>query len=337
MNIVYLILGIFLLNFAIVDLLWTTLWVDGGAGPISSRMTTWIWRGLKKLGGRNSRTLSLAGPIILITTLFVWVGLIWAGWTFIFAGDQESLFDTRDEEPVTWIGRIYFVSFTMFTMGNGDFSPTDGIWQLVTSLTTASGMLFVTMGVSYVLSVLGAVTLKRSFASAVTGLGVSTEAFVRSGWNGRDLSTLDLPLSSLASQLTTLTEQHKAYPILHYYHSEKAKNASALAVAILDEALTILRFTLPEDTRPNTAILEGARATIGSYLETLHNAFIQPAEQTPPPPELERLRTIGIPVADDETMLRTIDELAERRAKLLGMLEADAWYWPPIRKASNES
>jgi len=55
-------------------------------------------------------------------------------------------------------------------MGNSDFTPTDGTWQIATSLTTASGMLFVTMGVSYVLSVLGAVVDKRSFASTVNNI-----------------------------------------------------------------------------------------------------------------------------------------------------------------------
>ena len=37
---VYLVPGISLLLVAVVDALWTTLWVDGGAGPVSSRLTT---------------------------------------------------------------------------------------------------------------------------------------------------------------------------------------------------------------------------------------------------------------------------------------------------------
>jgi hypothetical protein len=131
---------------------------------------------------------------------------------------------------------------------------------------------------------------------------------VRLGWNGADLHALDLLLSSFTAQVTALTVQHKAYPILHYYHSQTAQSAAALAIAILDEALTLLCFGIPNERRPNPALLAGARASIDSYLQTLHGAFIEPADRTPPAPDL-----------------------AERRRKLLGMVEADAWEWPPIR------
>ncbi len=331
MNIFYLLLGGFLLIATTLDLLWTTLWVDGSAGPISARLTTWMWRGLRRVSGRRSRTLSLAGPLILAATLFTWVALIWAGWTFFFAGDPGSLIDTRDQEPITWPGRIWYVAYTMFTVGNGDFSPKDGFWQIASSVTAASGMTFVTLGVSYILAVLGAVAQKRSFAGSVTGLGTRSEEITRRGWNGADFHAIDLLLSSLATQLSTLVEQHKSYPILHYYHSAQGKNASALAVTLLDEALTIFRFGVPEACRPNAAQVENARSSIGSYLETLNSAFIQPANRTPPPPDLDLIRAAGLPTVADEVFAPALADLEERRRKLLGMLEADAWPWPPVQ------
>lgn len=329
MNPIFLILGLLLLFAVIVDLLWTTLWPDGSAGPLSARLSTWAWRLLRRLGGRNSLGLSLAGPLILMLVLLSWVLLLWGGWTLLFAGAQHSLVDTTSQQPVDWAGRIYFVAYAMFTMGNGEYSPANGTWEIATSLTTASGMLLITMAVSYVLSVLSAVNHKRSFAGSVTGLGADSEELVRSGWNGQDLTTLDLPLSGLAAQLSTLAEQHKAYPVLHYYHSAQTKSASAVAVAILDEALTLLRFGVPDDCRPNTAIVESARATIAGYLDTLHSAFIEPASEAPPPPDLDRLRAAGIPTVSDEAFQQALDGLQDRRRRLLGMVRADAWRWPP--------
>lgn len=41
----------------------------------------------------------------------------------------------------------------------------------MTTLSTVSGMLFITLSVTYLLNVLNAVTQKRSFASGVSGLG----------------------------------------------------------------------------------------------------------------------------------------------------------------------
>ncbi len=326
---VYLAVGSSLLAAAVVDILWTTLWVDGGSGPLSRRLTTWTWRGLRLFGGERSRILSLAGPIILTFTLVMWVGLIWTGWTVVFAGGENALIPARADVPVTWSGRFYFVAYTMFTMGNGDFYPPAGRWQIAAAFTTASGMLFVTMGVSYVLSVLGAVADKRSFASGVTGLGNESEMIVERSWNGTDFDDLALPLNSLTSQLDLLADQHKAYPILHYYHSEHPKHASAMAVPVFDEALTILLRGVPEGDRPARIMLENARSASDNYLDTLNNAFIEPADNAPPPPELERLRAADLPTVTDEEFTDALADLQERRRKLLGVVIADAWHWPP--------
>ena len=330
MNLFFLLLGAFLLAFVIIDLLWTTLWVDGGSGPISGRLSTVLWAGLRRLGGRRSRTLSLAGPIILTATLFVWVALIWGGWALLFAGDAGSLVNARADEPVTWAGRIYFVAFSMFTMGNGDLYPAGGFWQIVTSLTTASGMLFVTMGVSYILSILGAVATKRSFASSVTGLGGRGEEVIAAGWDGKTLHALDLPLSALGSRLSLLVEQHKAYPVLHYYHSQESEDASAVAVAILDETLTLIHAGVPDDAQPDPILIKSARSSVESYLETLNSAFITPAAEAPPRPDLSRLRAAGIPTIPEDAFTARLAALDARRRKLLGMIRADAWEWPPV-------
>lgn len=330
MNVFYLVLGAIVLVIAVVDLLWTTLWVDGGSGPLSSRLTTWIWRGLRTVGEQRSRTLSLAGPLILTLTLVMWVTFFWGGWTLIFAGGEPSLIDTRDQGPISWVEHIYFVAYTLFTMGNGDFTPANGSWQITTSLTTASGMLFITLAVSYVLSVLGAVVDKRSFANTVTGIGKRGEQFVRTGWNGEDLHELDLPLDTLASDVSTLAQQHKAYPVLHYYHSKQAQESSAMAIAIFDEALTILRFGIHNDEEINEALVDTARSSVQSYLQTLSSAFIRPADQRPPSPDLNRLRDADVPTVPDEEFDSTLDNLNERRRKLLGLIKADAWYWPPL-------
>ncbi|WP_121744613.1 potassium channel family protein [Natronorubrum halophilum] len=333
MDALYLLVGLVVLAAVIVDILWTTLWVDGGSGPLSARLTTWTWRGLRAVGGDHPRALSIAGPLILTLTLAMWIALLWFGWTFIFASGEPALVGPHTGEPADWAGRFYYVAYTMFTNGNGDYSPTTGTWEIASSFTTATGMAFVTLGVSYVLTVLGAVSEKRSFASNVTGLGERSEAFVRAGWNGdEEFRGLDLPLESLSTQLSLLADQHKAYPILHYYHSERGTRASAIAVPILDEALTLFRHGVSADAQPNPALVENARSSVDSYLDTLGTAFIDPADEVPPEPELERLREEEIPTVDDEELADALESLTERRRKLLGVVRADAWYWPPIEE-----
>ena len=331
MRSVYLILGIGILVAVIVDILWTTLWVDGGSGPIASRLTSAVWRGLRIASNDRSRVLSVAGPLILTLTLATWVGLLWIGWSFLFAGSGQALLDTRTGDPATWSGRFYYVAYTMFTNGNGDYTPNGATWEIASSFTTATGMLFVTLGVSYVLSVLGAVSQKRSFASSVTGLGTRSESFVRTGWteSEADFRGITLSLDRLASELGVLAEQHKSYPILHYYHSETGEQASAMAVPIFDDALTIFRYGVPADAQPRGTLIKSGRSNVDRYLETLDTAYIEAANETPPSPDLERLREDNIPTVADDAFDDALEDVAERRRKLLGVVEADAWHWPP--------
>ncbi|MFP9191635.1 potassium channel family protein [Natronosalvus vescus] len=325
----YLVLGIGILAIVVIDILWTTLWVDGGSGPLSGRLTTGVWRILRAVGRRGSRTLGIAGPLILTLTLAMWIALLWLGWTVLFASSQGALVGTHTGEPADWVGRLYYVAYTMFTNGNGDYTPTSSAWEIASSLTTATGMAFVTLGISYVLTVLGAVSEKRSFASDVTGLGTNSEAFVRSGWDGQSFEGIERPLESMATQLSHLAEQHEAYPILHYYHSEQADRASAMAVPVLDEALTLYLHGVSDHERPDPTHLLLARSSADSYLETLESAFIEPADEAPPPPNLEALRDAGIDTVSDDAFEDALEEHADRRRRLLGVVRADAWHWPP--------
>lgn len=330
MDVVYVVLGVLLLVSGIVDLLWTTLWVNGGAGPLTSLLMSSMWRGIRRISNKRSQVLSLSGPAILISSLAMWLLLIWAGWVFLFAGGEETLLDTRNVGPISWVERIYFVGYTVFTMGNGDFTPQGGIWQIATALTTASGMLLVTMSVSYVLSVLDAVSQKRSFASNVAGLGMQGEAIINTAWNGEEFKGLDLQLNTITSELNTLTANHRAYPILHYYYSKTPERAAVISITALDEALTFLRFGIVEENRPSDSIIRNARSSVQSYLKTVSGTFVQSADTTPPPLDLQSIRDAGIPTVSDEKFAKSLDDIDERRRKLLGLVKADSRQWPSV-------
>lgn len=328
MNLLPLVAGLLVLAAVSVDLFWTTLWIQGSAGPLTSRLMDAEWRVLRRAFGDRRRLLSLSGPIILITGLVVWIALLWGGWTLLFAGGENALRDTRNVGPISWAERFYYIGYTIFTVGNGDFTPQGGVWQIATGLAAGSGMLFVTLSVTYVLSVLEAASQKRSFASDVRGLGEQSEAILEKSWNGDEFQGLELPLNTLAGELNTLTSNHKAYPILHYFYSPKAKHAPAVSIVILDELLTILRFGTPEQHRPDDTIIDSARSSVQNYLETLHSAFIDPANRSPPSLELGSLRTAGVTTVSDEDFADSLDTLEKRRRQLLGLIESDCREWP---------
>lgn len=327
-RLLFLVVGVALLFGVIVDLLWTTLWVEGGAGPFTSLLLAGLWRTLRVFGRYDSRVRTLSGPVILVASLLFWILMLWGGWTFVFASGENVIIDTVNANPISWSDRFYFTGYVIFTLGNGDLVPREGVWQIATILATASGMLFVTLSVTYVLSVLSAVTQKRTFASDVSGLGTSGTEILTTSWNGETFTGLELPMNTLTTQLNTLTSNHKAYPILHYFHSKQPGQSPIVSATILDETLSLLQYGLTERSHPSDPILENARSSVDNYIDTLHSAFIEPADDSPPPPDLDALREAGLPTVSDAEFVSALEEREMERRTLLGLVESDVREWP---------
>jgi hypothetical protein len=277
---------------------------------------------------RNFRLLSLAGPVVLILTVLFWALLLWTGWVVLFSADAGSLANPQTREQADLLGRIYFTGYTMFTLGTGDFAPQGAFWQIASSITSLSGLFLLTLSVTYVLAVVEAVVGMRSFASQVWTLGHSAEAFVANAWNGRGFPAVEIHLVSLIELLGAIGEQHKAYPMLHYYHAEKLPQSASVNLAILDDALTIWEFLVPEDVRPAPATLRNARDVVREFLDGLRDADIGESRNEPPWIDLAMLRAAGVRVLDHEALDRGGSELAVRRRHLLGFLEAEHREWP---------
>ncbi|MCM3611078.1 two pore domain potassium channel family protein [Planococcus sp. MERTA32b] len=328
MSEIYAILGIILLIATIIDFAWTTLWPDGGAGPVTKRVSLLFWVFLRWLSGGKSSLISLAGPIILIATLVTWILMFWTGWTLVFAADPSSFIDTNDNNPISWTERWYVTGYLLFTLGVGDYIMKEGLWQILAILTAASGLVFITLGVTYILSVLDAVTQKRAFAESIRGIGDNVSEIVMNSWNGENFNDIDLLLNSFSSQLSTLTSQHNAYPILHYYHSSKRDEELTVAVATLDETLTVYKFGIKDGCGPNKLLVHEARSTVDSFITTLRSGYISPAELAPPVPDLDTMRDNGLPVVSTDQFLSSLEDLSERRKALLGSLRDNGRNWP---------
>ncbi|MCY9231827.1 two pore domain potassium channel family protein, partial [Bacillus inaquosorum] len=65
-----------------------------------------------------------------------------------------------------------------------------------------------------------------------------------------------------------------------------------------------------------------------NYLDTVHTAYIHPAEQAPPEPDITKLQESGIPTLSKQTFQTAINSLKERRQLLLGIVQAGARKWP---------
>lgn len=332
MNYLFLISGIIITIWGFLEGLWTTIWVDGTSAPLTGRITTLVWKLMRGIiNEKKHKLLSLSGPVILVTTVSFWIILIILGWTLIFYADPFSIQNPTSKAYPGFPGHVWYVTYVMFSVGNGDFTPQSDTWQLLSAMVAFGGMAMVTLAVTYILQVISAVVAKRSFASQVTSIGKGAEDFVISQWTGDSFGDIELQLSSISTTLSTLSEQHMAYPILHYYHAANPDKANALALAILDEALMIIKHGVPEKHHPAGTILKSARNSAETFLDTLHGAYISPSDDAPPLPDLSRLREKGVPTVADEEFEKKLEELKQRRKRLYGYVQSSAWKWPPIK------
>lgn len=74
------------------------------------------------------------------------------------------------------------------------------------------------------------------------------------------------------------------------------------------------------------------RSSVGSYLETVGSAYIEPADRSPPAPEITAFRDAGIPTVSDEEFLASIANMNERRRTLLGLVGSDQREWPTAER-----
>lgn len=328
MSYLYYILGFAITLFTLVDLVWTTLWVDGGAGPMSKRIAKVTWH----IGEKSKYLLGFIGPMILVFTLLSWVFSMWLGLALFYSGDPQSIINTTTGGSIMWYERVYFTGYTIFTLGMGDYSPQPGFWQIVTAVTSGVGILFLTLGASYVINVVNAVVNKRSFARTVTGLGMTCEDIVREAWDGKDFNQLNLVLMNASTAISTLTQQHQAYPLLHFYHSRNPEESSAIGIAILDDVLSVLHFGLENDEVVNTVLVKETRSSIETYLDTLTKAFVYISEKEPRRPDLEKLEKLGVALNTSEVFSRDMDTVVKRRRQLLGAVASDKHEWPEERE-----
>ncbi|WP_410508605.1 potassium channel family protein [Methanosarcina hadiensis] len=333
MNLWLLLLGFILVIWILIEALWTALWIDGNSAPFTSRLTTWIWKTFRLVDRSNHhRFLSLSGPLTLFITVVIWVLLLGLGWTLMFQADPGSLVNPKDNTAPDFAGVIWYVAYTMFTVGNGDFSPQGFLWQLISSFVGFTGMSIVTLSITYILQVLSAVVNKRTFAAEVLSIGKSAEEMLLAQWDGKGFGQIELQLNTWSSQLSKLTEQTLSYPILHYYHAARGEKSSAVALAVLDDALSMIACGIRKECQPAPTILLAARQSVRGHLDTLETAFIKPANSIPASPDLSRLREAGIPVVDEKEFNHNINQLQDRRKLLLGMIQNAAWHWPPLKE-----
>ncbi len=335
MSWLYGVAGVVLILVVFLDALTTALIVSEGAGPITKRLVRSLWRLALAVRppAAGSRFLAVAGSSTLLATLLMWVALLWAGWTLVFLSDAGSIIDSSTKAPTGLGDTVYFVGFSVFTLGTGDFVGSSERWRLLSAGASFTGLFVVTLAITYVLSVISAIVKRRSVASHIHSLGTTGGDIVTTAWNGdRFGAAFDQHLVALTSEIGDVTEQHMAYPVLHVMHSPEAEVALSLGLAELNDAINLISCGLDLRAQPDRAAWSPVEATIDRYIDVVSATSHPDRSAQPPPLELAALVAARLPTVDGDEFQARIAGREESRRALARIAHSAGWDWTGAEK-----
>jgi hypothetical protein len=321
-----------------VDVVWTALGTHGG-GPVSGPFTAMWWRIARATLGKRQkhRLLSFAGSVILTLQLIFWVVLLWGGWFLVFSARPGAIVDARTHAPADIPSRLYFSAYLLSTLGNGDYMPSSGGWKIICGVATLGGLGTLTMGITFVLQVLAAVVSKRQMAAYISCLGGVPREILRCAWTGLRFDSLADHLIDIMQIVPRYTEEHLAYPVLLYYHSENERTSATLRLTSLYELVLLLRNGVAEEARMPPMVIEPLFRSLQGFAQVVCGEWVDPADEPPPPPSLAMLRELGIPTVDDAEFARAVDAVATERRFFAGLLDADSRPWECVNTIGDGS
>lgn len=311
--------GCALIALVVLDVFWTVLWSSNGAGPLTGTITNLVRRLTHPLADRSRRLLSTAGPAALLLIVLAWSGLLLVGFTLALQFDPDAITAATTGRPADIGERAYYVGYTLFTLGTGEYVPATDATRAASVLANSLGMFLLTLSVTYLLPVISASVQSRSFGSSALSLGRSPEEAVTGAWDGERIR-LDLQLLTLSSELSTLAHQHLAYPVLHLFHSQQHGSSAPLAAAMIDDVLTLL-----DAVDPAVAPPAPSRRQLRSSIELYATTFGDHVRGASPgaPPALAPLTAAGIPVVcDDDAFARLLAGMRSHRGRMQGLIDA---------------
>ncbi|EWG98012.1 hypothetical protein Q427_32990 [Halomonas sp. BC04] len=324
--------GCLLVALVVYDAVRTTLSASG-SGPIT-RLLGWLaWHSALGLHKRQSfhGLLQAVGPWVTVALMMIWVGLVWLGWWLVFNSHEAAVYHPDTGTFANPMERLYFVGYTITTLGYGDFVAGTGKWQVLAVLAAINGFFLLTLAVTYILAVMSAVVQKRQLAISIHALGDTPAMIVRRFEEGGDFAELASQVDDLKSTIVSVGQQHLAYPILHYYHQGNVDRALPVALFRLYQALAMV-CQASETLTPSVRVkLHATLYALDSFLTVLSDNFIQPAHSVPDielawlPP----MQALGKPAEE----VRHYLEGLECQCIWLAYIEKDGWAWEALWKS----
>ena len=215
---ILLLAGLGLLVVVMIDFVLTTI----GASVrtiLSGAVASGAFAALKGLSRGSTKPLPhhASGPVVMICVAAVWILGVWLGWTLVFLSDPTSVSWSATDEIAEFWGVFGHAGRQVSTLGSGSTDPEGTTWYVVGVLGAISGMIVMTLGVSFILTTTATVAGGRALCGLTEALDVAD----------REAATTVLP--ALAEVVAGLNSA----PFALYYSSSVATRRLPNRLAVL--------------------------------------------------------------------------------------------------------
>lgn len=214
--------GLALVGVALVDA-WITIFHKDDEGPVSGllrRSVQGIFTSLAgQFPGRRAALLASSGPVLLIATPLMWLGMYILGFAFMalplidgFQPDPELTGERR-----SFVDALYFSASATTFVETGMLGPASSGGQLLAIVQGTLGVVLVASIIAYVFNVLRASAQVSALALRVFGDTGNTgdgAALIINSARDEEPADLRLRLDQLVTSLRGLQETLQQYPIL---------------------------------------------------------------------------------------------------------------------------
>ncbi len=251
------ILGVGVLFFVAYDVYATILDARSQAGPLSETLNRNVWRVARWVGFRLSRPrrhriLNFVGPLLLPTLIIIYLILLISGFALIYYPRMPAQFNVPGGASTpTWAESIYFSGTSLTTLGFGDITPRTVQMRLVALIEAATGFGLISLAVTYLLSVYGALEHKRVVALSIyhqSDEGANVASLISYYFIGGRFHGLDASLRAAARDLQSLNESHVEHPIIHYFHPFQVYKSLPRVLFLTLETCSVIQSCLDEET-----------------------------------------------------------------------------------------
>ena len=248
--------GLVLLALIIFDIYATVLHSSARYGPVGESLNRSVWRVTRAAAFRLSRAnrhrlLNMVGPLLLPLLIVVYIVLLVLAFALIYYPHIPAgfTFSVARAEP-GWSDAIYFSGVTLTTVGYGDVVPRIPALRFLALFEAASGLIVISLAITYILTVYSALERKRAVAVSLyhqAGEGADVAGFIAHHFvEGRFYGLRDA-LRTVTRDLQALHESHIDHPVIHYFHPVEVYKGTPRVLFLLLETCSVIRAVLDRE------------------------------------------------------------------------------------------